>query len=77
MIMRTNFYCQNVVGNAEFSIDEWNEQFRLCNELGIEMPLDPDPCKEQCFNCLAIVGKTNIKTQKLIDKLNLNKIETK
>jgi len=64
------FYCQKVCGDAEFSIDEWNEQFALCNELGIEMPEEPEPCTTQCFKCIAIVGEQRIKTKKLMQQQN-------
>lgn len=61
------FYCQKVVGDANFSIDEWNKQYKICNDLGIDMPKeDQEECKEQCFNCLSIVGERRLKTQKLI-----------
>lgn len=62
------FYCQNVVGDANFSIDEWNKQFELCMELGIEMPRDLSPCKKQCFDCLAIVGERRRKTIEIMKR---------
>ena len=62
-----NFYCQKVVGDEGFSIDEWNQQFKLCNYLGIEMPEEQEACKEQCFDCIAIVGKRRIKTNEIIN----------
>lgn len=61
--MRKNFYCQRVVGDANFSISEWNEQFKICCELEIDMPSDKlDPCENQCFDCMAIVGERQKKT---------------
>lgn len=76
-----SFYCQKVCGSEDFSIEEWNEAFRYCNEAGIEgverdKILNPElfPCKNQCFDCCAIVGETRQKTQKLINK---NKIMEK
>jgi len=62
-----NFYCQNVCGDNDFSIDEWNKQFEICTALDIEMP-KPEPCTKQCFDCMAIVGATRLKTQRLIEK---------
>ncbi len=63
---RANFYCQRVVGDVNFSIKEWNEQFELCNKLNIDMPGDDLPaCKKQCFDCMAIVGKQQKKTSNL------------
>lgn len=65
-------YCQKVVGDANFSIDEWNKQFKLCNELGIPFPKeDNTPCKNQCFECASIVGQQRLKTQQLIEKYKL------
>lgn len=61
----SSFYCQNVVGDAEFSIDEWNNQFKICCDLDIEMP-EPTPCKDQCFDCMGIVGERRLKTKRLI-----------
>lgn len=68
MEMHAHFYCQKLVGDANFSIDEWNKQLKICNDLGIEMPPEPtEGCKEQCFDCLAIVGERRAKTQKAIN----------
>lgn len=63
-------YCQKVIGDINFSIEEWNEQFALCNKLGIDCPTNGggEECKEQCFECAAIVGERRLKTQKLIEK---------
>jgi chaperonin GroES len=60
------FYCQRVVGDAEFSIEEWNKQFKICCDLDIEMPDEPEPCTKQCFDCMAIVGERQLKTKKLL-----------
>ena len=60
-----HFYCQKLCGDANFSINEWNRQFEICNAAGIEMPEDDlEGCKEQCFDCLAIVGETRLKNKK-------------
>jgi hypothetical protein len=62
--MSAHFYCQKLVGDANFSIDEWNKQFKICNDLEIEMPPEPtEGCKEQCFDCMAIVGEQRLKTR--------------
>lgn len=58
-----NFYCQQLCGFQNFSIEEWNDYNKRCNALGIT----PEPhrthiiCKEQCFDCIAIVGETRLK----------------
>lgn len=60
------FYCQRVTGDAEFSIDEWNKQFKICCDLDIDMPSDElEPCDKQCFDCMAIVGATQAKNRNL------------
>lgn len=63
------FYCQNLIGDANFSIKEWNEQYKICNDLGIKIPSEPkECCKEQCFECMAIIGERKKKTNDLINK---------
>lgn len=65
----SGFYCQKVVGDDEFSIDEWNKQFKICNDLEIKMPdEEQEECPEQCFNCIAIVGERRKHTQELMNK---------
>lgn len=65
-------YCQKVCGEVGFSIDEWNEAFKYCNDAGIEgierdKILSPEkfPCTKQCFACMAIVGERRLKTKQL------------
>ena len=65
-------YCQKVCGDEDFSIEEWNEALRYCNDAGIEgierdKILHPEkfPCEEQCFACMAIVGERRLKTKQL------------
>lgn len=78
MTTRTNFYCQNVVGDANFSIDEWNKAYEEVKNESEEIQrlvLDaPPPCKEQCFACLAIVGERRRKTIELINGADKNDI---
>lgn len=58
-----NHYCKNICGH-NFSIKEWNEKFHALNKAGLEMPSDQkEPCKEQCFDCLAIVGEQRLKSK--------------
>ena len=72
------FYCKKVCGDGSFSIEQWNKDFRMCNDLGIEGDernkiLHPDmfPCETQCDDCACIVGEQMGKTKELIKKLNL------
>jgi hypothetical protein len=72
-----NFYCQKVCAAECFSIDDWNDAFRYCNENNIEGEernriLHPDmfPCKEQCFDCMAIVGERQRRTREIVINKN-------
>ncbi len=58
------FYCQNIVGDINFSIEEWNKQFKICCDLEIEIP-EAKTCTTQCFECMVIVGERRIKTKLL------------
>lgn len=67
----TNFYCQQKCGIVGFSIDEWNKAYKEINAMPIseaekQRLIDGEPCTEQCFDCMAIVGERRIKTRKLI-----------
>lgn len=64
----TNFYCQIKCGSVDFSISEWNRAYKeIMNipitELEKEKLLRPDLCKEQCFDCISIVGATRLKNK--------------
>lgn len=67
-------YCQKVCGEEEFSIDEWNktsislDKTNLSEDQKNEI-LFPSSCEKQCFDCMAIVGKRQIKTKQLIKQL--------
>ena len=74
--MEKTFYCKIHSGSID-SIVEWNEvqkSLELTNfsEKEKENILFPKVCQKQCFDCIAEVGETRIKTQKLIDKSTLN-----
>jgi hypothetical protein len=62
-----HFYCQNLVGDVNFSIDEWNKAYQDVKDKSEEIQrlvLDPPPaCREQCFDCAANVGARRKKTQ--------------
>jgi hypothetical protein len=77
-----NFYCLNTCAggkdfkvNGEFSIEKWNN---INDELEkLEVPEDekmsilfPEQCKEQCFDCMAIVGETRQKNKHLTLRKN-------
>ena len=72
---KNNFYCQQKCGQVDFDIGEWNESYKEINAMPISEAekrklIDGEPCKEQCFDCIAIVGEQRSKTQKLINKMN-------
>jgi hypothetical protein len=63
-----NFYCQQKCGEVDFSIDEWNKAFKYCidnnlSEEEINKILDGEPCENQCFDCMAIVGERKKKNR--------------
>ena len=67
-----HFYCQHLVGDVNFSIDEWNKVYNEIKDLNLtEEQRDfilngpTEPCKEQCFACIAIVGERRKKTKNL------------
>jgi len=73
ILVMSNYYCQQECGEEDFSIDEWNKAFDYCvdmnlNEKDTRKILEGDPCKEQCFDCMAIVGKRQIKTKELANE---------
>lgn len=62
-------YCQKVIGDKDFSIEEWNDYYKFCQKTGIEFPKeDNKECEEQCLACILIVAERRIRTQMLIDK---------
>lgn len=69
---RKDFYCKRICVDPDFSIDEWNEASRQCDELGIEgierdKILHPElfPCDKQCESCINTVLDTRIKNSNL------------
>lgn len=65
----SNFYCQIKCGEVGFSIDEWNKAFKEIEAMPISEVdkyklRNPEPCKDQCFDCIAIVGETRTKNSK-------------
>jgi hypothetical protein len=63
-----NFYCQQKCGEVDFSIEEWNKSYKEINAMPIseeekQKLIDGEPCKEQCFACMAIVGETQRKNR--------------
>lgn len=64
-----NFYCKGTGDGTDFSIDEWNEQFKADVLIGKETPTEKI-CTEQCFNCMAEVGQRRIKTREIKTSTN-------
>jgi|GEM_PF-1353723 len=71
-VSNSNFYCTNACVHPDFSIKEWNKEFEQCNRLEIEMK-QSEPCKKQCFDCMAIVGEQRLKTKKIIERMKKRK----
>jgi len=66
----SNFYCQKLFGEEDFSIEKWNETYQMCLSLGItgiqkSKLLHPEsfPCKNQCEKCLNVVLDTKSKNK--------------
>lgn len=64
-----NFYCQIKCGHEDFSIEEWNKadkeiEAMPINEYEKQKLRWPDPCTEQCFDCIAIIGATRFKNKR-------------
>jgi hypothetical protein len=66
------FYCQNVSGDVNFSIEEWNKAYHEVKDMSEEIQRlvldDPPPCKEQCFACMAIVGEARKRNNESLNK---------
>lgn len=65
-----SFYCQQKCGEVDFSIDEWNKAFEYCLEKNLPEEqmteiLEGKPCDQQCFDCIAVVGETRSRNEKL------------
>jgi hypothetical protein len=70
-------YCQQVSGWLDFSIEAWNKMNTQLDAMGVSeagkrkimlekrLATSGLPCKEQCFECLAIVGERRKKTANL------------
>ena len=74
-----NFYCHQKCGGVDFSIEEWNKAFQYCvdNNLSEEQTaeiLEGNPCKKQCFDCMAIVGKTRKKNRLIRESKAQNRV---
>ena len=64
-----SFYCQHLTGDVNFSIDEWNKVHDQIQGMGLSEKEEKfilfgpqECCKEQCFDCMAIVGERRLKT---------------
>jgi len=66
--MKKNFYCQNKCGEVNFSIDEWNRNYKEIESMPISQSekdklIHGEPCTEQCFDCMAVVEETREKNR--------------
>jgi len=71
MTDKKTFYCKIHSGSL-YSIEEWNLtqkslEFTNLTEKEKQDILFPKVCNNQCFDCMAEVGETRLKTQKLIN----------
>lgn len=71
-----NFYCQQKCGEVDFSIEEWNKAFKEIMAMPISEAeknklLNGEPCKEQCFDCIAIVGEQRQKSKNYKPRITL------
>lgn len=69
-----HFYCQQLTGDVDFSIDEWNQTYNSIKDAGLTEAEENyilfgsrEGCREQCFACMAIVGQRRLATKKLMD----------
>ena len=63
-----NFYCQQKCTSDDFCIDEWNKSYEEIQQMPISQAekdklIDGEPCTEQCFACMAVVGETRNKNR--------------
>jgi hypothetical protein len=54
--------------DENFSIDEWNKSYLEIEAMPIsqiekDKLIDGEPCKVQCFDCMANVGETRLKNR--------------
>lgn len=61
--MPKEFYCQQLCCSPDFDINKWNSSYLEIESMPISQNLknkliDGKHCKAQCFDCMAIVGKT-------------------
>ncbi len=66
--MKAHFYCQNLCGEVDFDINEWNKALKYCNDTGLSQEqrdaiLNPPACKEQCDACINIVLDTRARNK--------------
>ena len=73
-----NYYCQQKCGQEDFSIHEWNKSYKEIEAMPISRAakdklINGEPCTSQCFDCMAIVGKTRAKNKEFRENLNNQK----
>ena len=75
--MSKNFYCAKKSGDPNFSIEEWNEAYKFCNDAGLSeaqsnkilFPELDKPCETMCDACANIVLETQAKNKKFREEL--------
>lgn len=67
---KPHFYCQNLTGDVDFSIDEWNKTYNNIKDAGLSKTEEQyilfgsgEGCKEQCFACMTIVAQRRADTR--------------
>lgn len=62
-----NFYCKDKQGDIVMTSKLMRILDNMTEEERIDL-LGPEPCRKQCFDCMAIVGERQLKTKELINK---------
>lgn len=75
----SNYYCQQKCGFEDFDIHEHDALLKEVWAMPItndemEKIINGEPCKKQCFDCMAIVGKRRIETKNLLNPNQMNKL---
>lgn len=67
-MLNENFYCQQKCGEVDFDINEWNKYYLEVEAMPISQAekdklIHGEPCDNQCFDCMGVVGETRIKNK--------------
>ena len=68
-------YCQQKCGFEDFDIYEHDALLKEVwampiSNADMDKIIDGESCKEQCFDCMAIIGDRRKKTQEIINSFN-------